>query len=96
MLKGLEKMVESYSGFGGNGEVTGFSKKLRDLNVGKVYLVGLALDYCVGSTAEDAAKEGFETYILRDATRSVAPDSEAKMLTRLDAAGVKMIQSSEL
>ena len=72
-------MVESYSGFGGDGEVTGLADKLKGLGVTKVYCCGLAFDYCVGSTAEDAAKNGFETYIISDATKSVAEDSRAKM-----------------
>merc|ERR1712110_82115 len=89
VLKGQVKMVESYSGFGGNGEETGLTQKLKDLNVSKVYCCGLAFDYCVGSTAEDSAKNGFETYIISDATKSVAKESEGKMQERINAAGVK-------
>ena len=65
-------MVESYSGFGSEHENTGLTEKLKELGVTKVYCVGLAFDYCVGSTAESAAKENFETYLLTDVTRSVA------------------------
>ena len=55
VLKGQTKMIESYSGFGDYGEDTGLKQLLNDRNVGTVYCCGLALDYCVGSTAVSAA-----------------------------------------
>ena len=45
--------------------------------------MGLALDYCVGSTAVDGAKHGFKTYLVTDAAKSVAAASEAEMHKRL-------------
>lgn len=96
VLKGQMKMVESYSGFGGDGEETGLEAVLKEKGVTKVYACGLAYDYCVGSTAESAAQAGFETYIIMDATRSVAPESAAKMKVRLDAANVKEIESTNI
>ena len=53
--------------------------------------MGLAYDYCVGSTAADAAKNGFKTYVVMDATRAVNPASAETMKKRLDAAGVSEI-----
>jgi nicotinamidase-related amidase len=50
----------------------------------------------VGSTAFDAIKNGFKTYLIRDGTKSVAKDSEDKMKIRLDEAGVTEINSSDL
>ena len=58
--------------------------------------MGLAYDYCVGSTAIDAAKLGIETYIVFDATKSVSPASEEKMKLRCDAAGVKEVGSQDI
>lgn len=72
-------MVESYSGFGNEHEDTGLVQKLKDLDVGTVFSCGLAFDYCVGSTAEDAANIGFESYVIMDATKSVAEPSAAAM-----------------
>ena len=96
VLKGQEKMVESYSGFGGDGEETGLAAMLKEKGVTKVYSCGLAYDYCVGSTAESAANAGFESLIIMDATRSVAPESEAKMKVRLDAVNVKEVKSDAI
>ena len=93
ILKGQERLVESYSGFGGDGEETGLTEQLQERGVTKVYVCGLAYDYCVGSTAESAAKAGFHTMLVRDATKSVAEETEAKMDERLRAAGVIMVDS---
>jgi len=46
--------------------------KLKDFGVEKVFCVGLAYDFCVGSTAIDSAKNGFDTYLLKDFTRAVS------------------------
>ena len=54
VLKGKDKMVESYSGFGNEHEDTGLTNILKEKGVGVVYSCGLAYDYCVGSTAISA------------------------------------------
>ena len=61
----------------------------------RVYVCGLAYDYCVGSTAESAAKAGFQTMLVRDATKFVAKETEAKMDERLRAAGVIIVDSKD-
>jgi nicotinamidase/pyrazinamidase len=91
--KGQLDRVDSYSGFGSRPEITNLESILRENNVTKVYCVGLAFDYCVGSTARDAAELGFDTYLIKDATRSVAVESEQKMMSSLIEAGVKIINS---
>ena len=69
-------MVESYSGFGSEFENTGMTEYLKNDKITHVYVCGLAYDYCVGSTAESSAKEGFKTFCIMDASRSVdAPNS---------------------
>ena len=95
VLKGQVKLVESYSGFGGDGEDTGLTQLLKDKGVTKVYSCGLAYDYCVGSTAESAANAGFESFVIMDATRSVAQETAAKMKERLDAVHVKEVKSDQ-
>ena len=61
-----------------------------------VYVCGLAYDYCVGSTAYDAAIRGYKSFVIRDATRSVASDSEEKMEQKLKEANVIEITSQQL
>ena len=98
VLKGTFRLVETYSGFGSIelGEDTGMVERFKKLGVRHVYCVGLAFDYCVGSTAIDAVKYGFNTYIIKDATKAVAPPSEATMQERLDKAGVKVMHVADL
>lgn len=50
---------------------SGLANLLRENGITDVYCVGLAADYCVGATAADAAKEGFRTWIVDEATRAV-------------------------
>ena len=68
--KGLEKDYHPYSGFG----KTGLADFLRDKLVHQVFIVGLALDYCVKDTALDAAKEGFDTIVVEDGTKPISQD----------------------
>jgi Isochorismatase family len=57
--------------------------------------VGLAFDYCVGSTAYDAQMCGFDTHLLKDATRSVAAPFEEVMQEKLKNIGVVIHDSSD-
>jgi nicotinamidase/pyrazinamidase len=94
--KGVLERVDSYSGFGSSLEVTELHKILSENGIKRVFCVGLAYDYCVGSTAIDAAIRGYETFLIRDATRSVAPESELEMTDKLIKAGVNIVNSEHL
>lgn len=54
-------------------------------------MCGLAFDFCVGSTALDAQKHGFDTYIIEDATRSVSKETEAIMQAKIKESNVQMV-----
>ena len=99
-LKGTDPKIDSYSGFFDNGHLksTGLSDYLKDLNVDKIYISGLATDYCVKYTALDAMQEGFKTWVVVDGTRAVnlhTNDFE-KAIKEMEAAGVKTISSEDL
>ena len=94
--KGTLVRVDSYSGFGSPPEKTTLCGLLKDREITDVYVVGLAYDYCVGATAVDAAKNGFKTYLVADATRAVNPASAEVMKKRLAEAGVEEIQSKAI
>jgi len=89
--KGLEKDYHPYSGFGG----TGLAEFLRNRNIHQVFICGLALDYCVKDTAFDAVKEGFDTVIIKDATRAINPDID-ELLEDFNNLNIKIIDSWEL
>jgi nicotinamidase/pyrazinamidase len=98
LVKGFEQLCDSYSGVRDNlGRSTGFAEQLKENGVRRVFLDGLAFTHCVGWTALDLAAEGFEVYVIMDATRSVPiPGLEEEMKAKLAAAGVHMIFSGQL
>ncbi|MDW8155171.1 MAG: nicotinamidase [Armatimonadota bacterium] len=83
---------EAYSGFQG----TGLAELLRGLGVEEVYVCGLATDYCVHATALDAARAGFRTVVVEDATRPVYPDQVADRRREWEQAGVRVVRTEEL
>ncbi len=71
--KGMNPDVDSYSAFFENDQVTatGLSGYLRDRGIERVFLAGLAYDFCVGYSALDARKEGFDAVVLKDLCRAI-------------------------
>lgn len=79
IYKGKSEHIDSYSGFGAPGEHTGLVEFLTEKNVSTVYICGLAYDFCVGSTALDSVKHGFDTIVVTDASASISDESVAEM-----------------
>lgn len=96
--KGYNPAVDSYSGFFENDHrtPTGLAGLLRELGVTRVFLCGLAFDYCVRFTAEDAVREGFEVVVIADASRAIAPQTEAAAQDSFRALGVAEIAAASL
>lgn len=97
LRKGTNPEVDSYSAFYDNtGKEGAGSTGLADQIAGttEVVLVGLATDYCVGSSALHAIKEGYPTSVLEDLARPVAAETGATMLTRVREAGGRVEQSA--
>jgi nicotinamidase/pyrazinamidase len=71
--KGFRKSIDSYSAFFENDHKTptGLGGYLKERGIKKVTLVGLAFDYCVRYSAEDAVTLGFETQVIERATRAI-------------------------
>lgn len=70
---------------------SGLGDLLKKEGVTHVFVVGLASDFCVKATAEHAVDEGYETYIVEEATKPVIPDAWEKCREGIIAKGVKMI-----
>jgi len=66
---------------------------LREKQITHVFCVGLAADFCVKATAVDAAKEGFETFVIREGTKGVEQGDEAdkKLVEELNEHNVTMV-----
>ncbi|MBI4348956.1 MAG: bifunctional nicotinamidase/pyrazinamidase [Elusimicrobia bacterium] len=98
--KGDDPAVDSYSGFYDTGRrrATGLSDWLKTEGVERVYVLGLATDYCVKFTALDARKEGFETLLVEDGCRGVnlKPSDSADAIRAMKDAGVRTVSSADL
>ncbi len=100
--KGTDAVSDSYSGFRNNWDPegkrprTGLEGYLRSRGVETVILCGLARDFCVKWTAEDAAAAGFRTLFLWDLTRSVDPESDGAVRRDLAGHGVQILESGDL
>lgn len=90
--KATEPDKEAYSTFKG----TGLAGYLRDAGVTDIDVVGLAYDFCVRWTAEDAARLGFHTRILTDATKAIYPEKVPELERELTSAGVEPVHTQDL
>lgn len=72
--KGANPDVDSYSAFFENDRrtTTGLAGYLREKGIKRVFLVGLAYDFCVAYSAIDAVAQGFEATVIKDLTRAIA------------------------
>ncbi|MBS3811676.1 MAG: bifunctional nicotinamidase/pyrazinamidase [Halanaerobiales bacterium] len=94
--KGYSKKIDSYSVFKENdGTELGLSGYFEALDINKLYVVGLALDYCVKFTAEDAIKKGFETTIIKSGSRAIEQDKDKlnDILKRMKDKNIKIIEN---
>jgi nicotinamidase/pyrazinamidase len=102
LRKGTRREVDSYSAFrenaapDGSRPTTGLGAWLAARGVKRVFVCGLARDFCVLYTAVDAAAEGFEVVVLDDLTRAVFPDRAAEVDAACRAAGVRLGSSAGL
>src|ERR1700691_626434 len=97
--KGFHQDVDSYSAFteADGKTTTGLAAYLKARKLQRLFVAGLATDFCVAWTALDARKAGFETYVVEDACRGIdAQGSLAKAWADMAKAGVKRIQSADI
>ena len=92
--KGQDSMRDAYSAFQG----TGLEKQLRDLLCRRLFVGGLATDYCVSATVKDALASGFEAVVLRDAIRAVnlQPGDGNRALEEISAQGAQLASLEEV
>ncbi|MDE1160994.1 MAG: nicotinamidase [Acidobacteriaceae bacterium] len=97
LRKGFRKQIDSYSAFVENDKQTptGLAGYLRERRLTRLFFCGLAYDYCVGNSALDAARLGFETIVISDLCRAVSPNSAEIMQGLFDAANVAQITKGE-
>jgi nicotinamidase/pyrazinamidase len=97
--KGFRRGIDSYSGFqeADRETVTGLAGYLGEREAGRLYIVGLATDFCVAWTALDGAAAGYDVTIIEDATRAIDNGGSLdKAWADLAEAGVQRIMSRDI
>jgi nicotinamidase/pyrazinamidase len=99
LRKGFRRTIDSYSAFFENDRTTatGLAGYLSERGLNRVFLAGLAYDYCVGYSALDARRLGLPAVILRDACRAIDLNgSVAEIEREFNAAGVELMNTADL
>ena len=96
LRKGFRPEIDSYSAFFENdGETrTGLTAYLRERGIDTLFLCGLAADFCVKWSAVDGRKEGFDVFVVEDATRGIDQDGSLPAAWKeMNDAGVQVVSS---
>lgn len=100
--KGTDPRVDSYSGFRNNRDPsgtrprTGLAGYLRERGAERLVVCGLARDFCVKWSAEDAIEAEFDVTLAWDLTRSVDPGSDDEVRADLESVGVRIATLDEV
>ena len=91
---GAEVDLEGYSAF----EATALAGWLRDRSVQRLFVAGLATDYCVRASVLDARREGFEVAVLEDGIAAIdaSPGDGERALAEMRAAGAEVVRSPDV
>jgi nicotinamidase/pyrazinamidase len=92
--KGQDLYSQGYSAF----QDTELGELLRDAGVERLYVAGLATDYCVRQSVLDALERGFEVVVVEDAIRGVdvEPGDSARAIEEMRAAGARLERAAEI
>ena len=99
LRKGYHRAIDSYSAFYENDRTThtGLAGYLHERGFERVFMVGLAFDFCVRYSAEDAHREGFEVVVVEDGCRSIDLESSTAATRELfKTLGIGCVQSGDV
>jgi nicotinamidase/pyrazinamidase len=98
LRKGFRREIDSYSAFFENDHATqtGLAGYCRERGLERIFFAGLAYDYCVGFSALDARRAGFEAVVVRDACRAIDVEGAKRMEAEFVARGVLVVESRTL
>ena len=94
IISKANSLKETYSGF----DETNLEADLKQKNIRKVFVGGLATDYCVLNTVLDALRLGFETFLLKDAIKgvNVRPNDSERAIKEMRSKGVHIIRNIDV
>ena len=99
LRKGYHRAIDSYSAFYENDHTTptGLTGYLRERGLARVFIAGLAFDFCVRYSAEDAHRDGFGVVVVEDACRGIDVDgSVAATRDALNKLGIPLVASGDI
>jgi nicotinamidase/pyrazinamidase len=99
LRKGYHREIDSYSAFYENDRKThtGLAGYLRERGLTRVFVAGLAFDFCVRYSSEDAKHEGFDVAVVEDACRGIDVDGSMRATReRLGAIGVRCVAADDV
>jgi len=99
LRKGMNRAIDSYSALYENDRATptGLIGFLRERGLTRLYVAGLAFDFCVRYSAEDARREGFTVIVVEDACRGIDVEgSVAATRASLAASGIRCLATADL
>ncbi|RMS24708.1 Nicotinamidase [Pseudomonas coronafaciens pv. garcae] len=99
LRKGCNAHIDSYSAFleADRTTSTGLAGYLKERGIDTLFVVGLALDFCVAWSAQDARSAGFNTYVVEDACRAIDMNGSLEHAWKtLLGIGVERVQSADL
>jgi nicotinamidase/pyrazinamidase len=99
LRKGFRASIDSYSAFAENDRKTrtGLAGYLRERGIGRLYLAGLALDFCVLYSAEDGHAAGFSVSVIEDACRAIDVEgSAAGARKRLAERNIPLVSADDI
>jgi nicotinamidase/pyrazinamidase len=97
--KGFRPHIDSYSALYENDQKTptGLAGYLRERDIKRVFACGLALDFCVRYSAEDARRQGFDVVVIEDACRGIDVGGSVKAtLESFASLGIVTVQSASV
>jgi nicotinamidase/pyrazinamidase len=98
--KGIDPFIDSYSTFFDNAHRrhTGLAHYLKERSIDDIYLLGLALDYCVKYSALDARQLGLNAHVILDGCRGIdlKPGDVDRALDEMKRVGARILKSSDL
>ncbi len=100
LRKGYHKQVDSYSAFLENDKETetGLDGYLKSTGISRVFICGLALDYCVFFSAQDAIHKNYKVFIIIDLTRGIdsPPGNNSKAISAMNKSGVQFVRFKDI
>lgn len=98
IYKGTDPRVDSYSAFFDNAhqKETGLAAYLKQENIQALYVMGVALEYCVQYTVLDACSLGLETYLITDGCRGISQEDQQTAMSIMHAAGAHLLSSAAI